>query len=103
NIVDLTEAVTGWETSLFELMKVAERSNTMARCFNLREGLTAQDDKIPDRFFEAFTSGPLKDKLIDREEFEKAIKTYYVMQGWNEEGIPTEEKLAELDLDWIKV
>ena len=102
NIVELTEAVTGWETSLFELLKVAEKSNTMARCFNLREGLTSKDDKLPDRFFEAFTSGPLKDKAIDKEEFEKAIKTYYTMQGWDENGVPTKEKLAELDLDWIE-
>jgi aldehyde:ferredoxin oxidoreductase len=102
NIVDLTQAVTGWETSLFELLKVAEKSNTMARCFNIREGLTSKDDKLPDRFFEAFTSGPLKDKAIDKEEFEKAIKTYYAMQGWDENGVPTKEKLAELDLDWIE-
>jgi len=102
NIVELTEAVTGWETSLFELLKVAEKSNTMARCFNIREGLTSKDDKLPDRFFEAFTSGPLKDKPIDQEEFEKAIKTYYAMQGWDENGVPTKEKLAELDLDWIE-
>jgi len=94
--------VTGWETSLFELLKVAEKSNTMARCFNIREGLTSKDDKLPDRFFEAFTSGPLKDKPIDKEEFEKAIKTYYAMQGWDENGVPTKEKLAELDLDWIE-
>lgn len=102
NIVDLTEAVTGWQTSLFELLKVAEKSNTMARCFNIREGLTSKDDKLPDRFFEAFTSGPLKNKAIDKEEFEKAIKTYYAMQGWDEKGVPTKEKLAELDLDWIE-
>jgi len=93
NIVDLTQAVTGWETSLFELLKVAEKSNTMARCFNIREGLTSKDDKLPDRFFEAFTSGPLKDKAIDKEEFEKAIKTYYAMQGWDENGVPTKEKI----------
>ncbi len=102
NLVSLVNAVTGWNTSLFELLKVGEKSNTMARCFNLREGLTNKDDKLPDRFFEAFTSGPLKDKAIDKEEFEKAIKTYYAMQGWDENGVPTKEKLAELDLDWIE-
>lgn len=102
NLVDLTEAVTGWDTSLFELLKVGEKSETMARCFNLREGFSSKDDKLPDRFFEAFTSGPLKDKAIDRKEFGKAVKTYYGMEGWDENGIPTKEKLAELDLDWIE-
>ena len=102
NIVDLTNAVTGWNTSLFELIKVAEKSNTMARCFNLREGLSSKDDKLPDRFFDAFTSGPLKDKPIDRQEFDTAVKTYYAMEGWDENGVPTKAKLAELDLDWIE-
>ena len=102
NLVDLTNAVTGWNTSLFELIKVAERSNTMARCFNIREGFTSKDDNLPDRFFEAFTSGPLKDKVIDKDEFESAVKTYYGMEGWDKNGIPTREKLEELGLDWIE-
>ncbi|MBE0557494.1 MAG: aldehyde ferredoxin oxidoreductase C-terminal domain-containing protein, partial [Proteobacteria bacterium] len=37
-LVELLQAVTGWETSLWELMKVGERTVTMARVFNLREG-----------------------------------------------------------------
>ncbi len=103
NLVDLTEAVTGWNTSLFEMIKVAEKSNTMARCFNIREGFTAKDDKLPERIFQAFTGGPLKDKAIDKDEFNKAIKSYYAMEGWDEEGIPTKAKLAELDLAWIEI
>lgn len=102
NIVDLTNAVTGWNTSLFELIKVAERSNTMARCFNIREGLTSNDDKLPDRFFDAFSSGPLKGKAIDRDEFKLAVQNYYGMEGWDEEGVPTKAKLEELGLDWIE-
>ena len=103
NLVELINAVTGWNTSLFELIKVAERSNTMARCFNIREGFTSNDDKLPDRFFEAFTSGPLKDKTIDRGEFESAVKTYYGMEGWDKNGVPTREKLEELGLGWIEL
>ena len=103
NLVELINAVTGWNTSLFELIKVGERSNTMARCFNIREGFTSNDDKLPDRFFEAFTSGPLKDKTIDRGEFESAVKTYYGMEGWDKNGVPTREKLEELGLGWIEL
>jgi len=50
-IVNYVKAVTGWETSLFDLLKVAERHTNMARIFNLREGLTADDDMLPDRLF----------------------------------------------------
>lgn len=52
-------AVTGWETSDYEIMRIGERRNHLMRCYNLREGLTAQDDTLPDRFFEEpIASGP---------------------------------------------
>jgi aldehyde:ferredoxin oxidoreductase len=51
-LVDYVRAVTGWNTSLWELMKVGERQGTMARVFNLRQGLTSRHDRLPDRFFE---------------------------------------------------
>jgi aldehyde:ferredoxin oxidoreductase len=101
-IVDYVKAVTGWETSLFDLLKVGERHATMARIFNLREGFTSKDDTLPDRLFTPMEGGNLKGKKIDKEQFSKAIETYYVMMGWDSEtGIPKKEKLAELDLDWL--
>lgn len=101
-LVDYVKAVTGWETSLFDLLKVAERHSNMARLFNLREGLTAKDDTLPDRLFSPMEGGTLKGKKIDKEQFSKALETYYEMMGWNvETGIPKKEKLAELDLDWL--
>ena len=101
-IVDYVKAVTGWETSLFDLLKVAERHANMARIFNLREGLTARDDTLPDRFFQPMEGGTLKGKKIDKEQFSKAIETYYEMMGWDpESGVPRRGKLAELDLDWL--
>jgi len=101
-IVDYVKAVTGWETSLFDLLKVGERHANMARIFNLREGLTSKDDTLPDRLFNPMEGGTLKGKKIDKEQFSKAIETYYQMMGWDPEtGIPKKEKLAELDLDWL--
>jgi len=101
-VVDYVKAVTGWETSLFDLLKVGERHANMARIFNLREGFTAKDDTLPDRFFQPMEGGTLKGKKIDRQQFSKAIETYYEMMGWDPEtGIPKKEKLAELDLDWL--
>jgi aldehyde:ferredoxin oxidoreductase len=101
-IVEYVRAVTGWETSLFDLLKVGERHANMARVFNLREGLTAQNDTLPDRFFQPMEGGTLKGKKIDREEFIKAKETYYGMMGWDPKtGTPKKEKLAELDLGWL--
>lgn len=101
-IVDYVKAVTGWETSLFDLLKVGERHANMARIFNLREGFTSKDDTLPDRLFQPMEGGTLKGKKIDKEQFSKAIETYYQMMGWDPEtGVPKKEKLAELDLDWL--
>ncbi len=102
SIVDYVKAVTGWETSLFDLLKVSERYSAMARIFNLREGFTVKDDILPDRFFQPMEGGTLKGKKIDKEEFLKALEAYYEMMGWDPEtGVPKRAKLAELDLDWL--
>ena len=50
-IVELTRAITGWNVSLWELMNLGERSTTMARAFNIREGFTSSDDTVPERIF----------------------------------------------------
>lgn len=98
---DYINAATGWDMSLFELLKVGERANTMARLFNLREGFTSADDTLPDRLFEPLRNGALKGQAIDRKEFTNALQLYYQMAGWDELGAPTPAKLAELGLTAI--
>jgi aldehyde:ferredoxin oxidoreductase len=101
DVVDYVEAVTGWNTSLWELMKTGERHSTMARVFNQREGLGAKDDVLPKRMHEGLGNGPAAGQKIDREQFSKAVKSYYRMMGWDEDGTPSVEKLEELDLAWL--
>jgi len=98
---EIVRAVTGWYSSTWELMKVGERITTMARVFNIREGLTKKDDWLPERFFQPHTSGALAETSIKPEELKNAITTYYKMMGWNEDGIPTKTKLEELDVEWV--
>ena len=99
--VDIVNAVTGWETSVWELIKVSERAINLARVFNIREGFTAEDDRLPERFFQPQTSGPLSKTALDKVEFDKAKRIYYRMMGWDSDtGIPTREKLEELDVGW---
>jgi aldehyde:ferredoxin oxidoreductase len=97
---DFVNAATGWDMSLFELMKVGERANTMARLFNLREGFAASDDTLPQRMFEPLQNGRLAGQAIDRDEFAQALQFYYQMVGWDKEGVPTAAKLHELGLGW---
>ncbi len=101
NVTELVQAVTGWNTSLWELMKAGERISTMTRVFNVREGFTKNDDWLPERFFKPHTSGALSETAIDQDKLKNAINKYYSMMGWDENGIPTRAKLEELDLDWI--
>ncbi len=101
-LADIVQGVTGWETSAWEILKLGERAMNLARAFNFREGLIAQDDYLPDRFFQPFPSGPLKGVGVDKEAFRRALATYYRMAGWDPEtGAPTALKLAELDIGWV--
>ena len=100
-ITELTKGVTGWNVSLWELMKVGDRVRTMAREFNIRQGLGPPEDELPHRFFTPPTTGPLNTTAINESKLAQARKTYYAMTGWDENGKPQPEKLAELGLDWL--
>ena len=99
-MVDYINAVTGWNMSLYELMKVGERNNTLARLFNVREGFTPEDDILPQRLHEGIGNGALKGERVDPDEFFAARRTYYEMAGWDPQtGRPTTAKLAELGVE----
>ena len=94
--------MTGWNTTAFELMKVVERGNTLARIFNLREGFTEKDDWLPPRFFKPKTSGALNKTSVNPQDLQKAKLLYYEMMGWTEQGVPKQSKLDELDISWAR-
>jgi aldehyde:ferredoxin oxidoreductase len=99
-LVAYINAVTGWNMSLYELMKVGERNNTLARLFNIREGFTPADDVLPQRLHEGIGNGPIKGERVDPDQFFAARRVYYQMAGWDPEtGQPTPAKLAELGLE----
>lgn len=103
-LLELFHAATGWKTSLWELLKAGERVINMYRVFNCREGISGEDDKIPQKFFTPFKAGPLKGQnAIDPEEFRIAVHLFYQMIGWDlESGKPCQWKLKELDLEWTE-
>jgi len=98
---DIVQGVTGWNSSLFELMKVGERALAMARAFNYREGFTSQDDVAHWRFSTPFESGPKEGVKVPAEDVARALDLYYEMRGWDKEtGAPTAAKLYELGVGW---
>jgi aldehyde:ferredoxin oxidoreductase len=97
---DATEYITGWPMSYWKLMKASERGITLTRIFNLREGFSAKQDTLPDRFTTSTHDGPLTGFNIDSRRLNEAQKIYYQMLGWDERGIPTKARLIELDIEW---
>jgi aldehyde:ferredoxin oxidoreductase len=100
-LVDMVRAVTGWNVSLWELMKAGERSLNMMRAFNAREGFTSAEDKLPPKLFQPLTGGPSDGIAVTEEEMAAALPTYYAMCGWDTEGRPTRAKLEELGIAWV--
>jgi aldehyde:ferredoxin oxidoreductase len=96
--VELLKGVTGWDTGLPELLRIAERTVTLMRLFNLREGITGAADKLPRRFYGPTRGGPLADLKIDRKVYERAKKYYYILMGWDNRGVPLPEKVEELGI-----
>ncbi len=100
--VDLVKAATGWDVTLEELMMLGERRINMMRMFNLREGFSRKDDRLPDKFFTPLKGvGPSSGVAVDRDALEKAIDQHYAMLSWSNDGVPSKEKLTELQLSWL--
>jgi aldehyde:ferredoxin oxidoreductase len=103
-MVQSINAATGWNASLFELMKSAERGSMIARAFNSREGFTIKDDRLPERLFDPKPDGPNAGrKIFTKEDFNRAVRIFYEMSGCDPEtGRPHHGKLLELGLEWVE-
>jgi aldehyde:ferredoxin oxidoreductase len=100
-IASLIHGITGWETSSYEFMRWGERRNHLMRVYNLREGLTSEDDTLPVRFFsQPVLQGRQAGTVLDKVKFSVAVKTYYRMMGWDDAGFPRAETLIDHHLDW---
>jgi len=86
----LSEAValtTGLTLDQDGLKAVAARVTNNTRRFNLREGLTAADDRLPRRL----VKNPLASgDGITAEELDRLVQDYYRLRGWSPEGRPPE-------------
>jgi aldehyde:ferredoxin oxidoreductase len=96
-------AITGVEWEEDDYRQAGERIYNLERMLNMREGFTRADDRLPERFFtDAYTSGPAEGAIVDRNEFEGMLDSYYDARGWDSlSGRPIEEKLTELGLDFL--
>ncbi|MFQ6015472.1 MAG: aldehyde ferredoxin oxidoreductase family protein [Anaerolineae bacterium] len=95
---DLIELATGLRFSVEELREVGRRIIDLERVINMREGIRRKDDTLPARYFdEPMPSAVAKGHQVDREGFERMLDEYYQLRGWDEKGVPPQERVAEFD------
>ena len=82
----IIKCTTGLELDEAGMRAVARRVTDDTRRFNLREGLTPEDDRLPRRFHEEAL--PENGKVLAREAYEQMLLEYYQARGWNSEGRP---------------
>ncbi|MBI4286357.1 MAG: aldehyde ferredoxin oxidoreductase family protein [Chloroflexi bacterium] len=95
--LDLLNTVTGIGYTPEDLKVIGERTWNLERLFNVKAGFSARDDVLPRRMMEEpmQQEGPCKG-VVNRL-FEMRPE-YYRLRGWDENGIPKPEKLAQLGL-----
>jgi len=95
-VAELLEAVTGVGYTQESTLLAGERIWNLERLFNLKAGITARNDTLPKRILEKpMPEGPSKGQVVRLGEM---LPEYYRVRGWDKNGIPTPEKLAELGL-----
>ncbi len=93
----LTAAVTGGSVSIRELFSAGERILNLERLFNLRQGAGVSDDRLPEMFFlKDYNSGETPSQPARW--MDPMRKEFYEIMGWDENGIPTMEKLTVLGI-----
>ena len=80
------QALTGLETGVEGLKKIAGSIATETRRFNVQEGVSFKDDGLPKRFY----NEPLPEtgKVITEDQMTLMMKEYYAERGWDETGEP---------------
>lgn len=94
----LVKGVTGEEHNSGTLKKIAHRTITLERMFNILCGLTDADDWLPDRFYNEHIKTEAGNVMCDREGFGQMHREYYHSVGWDDRGRPKKETLESLEL-----
>jgi aldehyde:ferredoxin oxidoreductase len=95
-LTQLMNLTTGAGYTPDEIMAAAERIYNLERLFLIGAGSGKNDDTLPYRMLhEPMPEGPAKGKVV---ELDVMLPKFYEVRGWDENGVPTREKLVELGL-----
>jgi aldehyde:ferredoxin oxidoreductase len=96
-ILQELEPATGAGYTMESMKLAGERTWNLERLFNFKAGLTGKDDTLAKRLLEEpMPDGPGKGSVNRLHEM---LPEYYQLRGWDENGVPTPEKLKELGLE----
>ena len=104
----LFSSMTGISLNSNEMKSSGERIWTLLKMLNLREGFGRKDDRFPNRWLEPLEmeEGVLfltdyRGTPLTSKDLELLLDGYYQEHGWDRQtGIPTPERLAELNLEF---
>jgi aldehyde:ferredoxin oxidoreductase len=97
DLVKTINAATGWGWSVEDLRRCGERITTLQKILNIRYGWKKEHDfQYPKRFMEPVHEGPAAGKIPVG--LEDAIRDYYRIRGWDEQGQPTPELIQRLGM-----
>jgi aldehyde:ferredoxin oxidoreductase len=101
-VTDMLNPLCGWNWKTDDYWMAAKRILTAERVFNVREGISAKDDRLPKRMYaEKLPAGPKKGVVFTEEDHSKRQTDAYKFLGWDEKGIPTEATLKAYGLDYL--
>jgi aldehyde:ferredoxin oxidoreductase len=96
----LLAPVTGWDLDQDELRCTARRIVIAKRLFNLREGWTRAEDRLPERFLtEPLELDSGREATLTADRLETMIDAYYDGRGLASDGVPAPETRVDLGLD----
>jgi aldehyde:ferredoxin oxidoreductase len=79
-----------------DVLEAGDRIFTMKRLFNVREGVSREDDRLPSVFTdEAHQEGSNAGEVVELDEM---LAEYYRLRGWDETGRPTADHLESIDM-----
>jgi len=95
DLAEALSALTGEKFTGEDLLNCGQRIVNLERCFNVREGFSRKDDKLPERFLKE----PYRGSIV---ELDDMLSKYYKLRGWTERGIPKKGTLKKLGLNGCK-
>jgi len=98
-VANFLVTITGWQLSPEEVDKIGQRIAALRQAFNVREGLTPKDFKLPKRLVgdPVLKEGPVANITVD---VDMLVNEYYKAMDWDQKtGKPSKKKLLELGLE----